>query len=242
MTLPGGSKLASRPVYVYDLSGASLVQTKLVDFTWYPGMSISQKQKSISSLHAASIEALGINNPLEISTKSTIPLGVELSAFNLSIKTISRGLIFSVECAYQSSKVFEHGGPFTDIRLKTSREAKKDDRLHNSGRLIGFEFFGQSWRLEPRTAFYDWLYIRALEKQRDLARKLLDYDAFTDIEFNPQKSINCQAYSAALYVSLVRRNLLDACLESVEDYLKIVGNYVVNNSSQNTLTNPSLLK
>ena len=32
------------------------------------------------------------------------------------------------------------------------------------------------------------------------------YEAFTDIEFNPKKSFNCQAYSVALYKSLLKRN------------------------------------
>jgi len=33
---------------------------------------------------------------------------------------------------------------------------------------------------------------------------VLDYDAFTDIEFNPEKSVSCQASSAALAVDLRR--------------------------------------
>lgn len=35
---------------------------------------------------------------------------------------------YSVECAFQSSKVFENGGAYTDLLYKTSREAK-DERL-----------------------------------------------------------------------------------------------------------------
>ena len=33
----------------------------------------------------------------------------------------------------------------------------------------------------------------------------MHYDAFTDIEFNHNKSINCQAYSVALYQALKSR-------------------------------------
>ena len=42
-----------------------------------------------------------------------------------------------------------------------------------------------------------------------MIEELIDYDAFTDIEFNPQKSINCQAKSAALFVGLVKQGSID---------------------------------
>ena len=35
------------------------------------------------------------------------------------------------------------------------------------------------------------------------------YDGFTDIVYNPNKSVGCQARSAALYVGLTRAGLLD---------------------------------
>ena len=38
---------------------------------------------------------------------------------------------------------------------------------------------------------------------------ILNYEAFTDIEFNPEKSLNCQAYSAALYSSMVHNKILN---------------------------------
>ena len=44
---------------------------------------------------------------------------------------------------------------------------------------------------------------RVLRWLRDkLSDELLSYRAFTDIEFNPDKSFNCQARSCALLVSL----------------------------------------
>lgn len=45
-----------------------------------------------------------------------------------------------------------------------------------------------------------------------LAETVLSYDAFTDIEFNPQKSLNCQAAAAARFVSLHRLGLLTESL------------------------------
>ena len=65
--------------------------------------------------------------------------------------------------------------------------------------------------LIPRTAFYDWLYINALMENADLAEQVMEYDAFTDIEFNPNKSINCQARAAALFVAMKKLGRLEEC-------------------------------
>jgi hypothetical protein len=234
--MPGNisrSKLmAERPVFIPSLEGAALVQTKHVPFRWFPGMSASQKQKSIDSLHAAAHRHLGLSDILEVSSKSREELGVALSAFNLTFTTVKYQRTFSVECAFQGSKVFEHGGPYIDLLEMTSREAKKDERLRSSGRLVGFRFFGRDWELQPQTAFYDWLYISALKKQSSVIEQLLDYSAFTDIEFNPERSINCQAYSVALYVSLRNRGLLEEATSSKEAFLQTVGSAAISNARQ----------
>lgn len=224
--------MAERPIFIPNIEGPALVKTKYVEFQWFPGMAVSQKQKSVDSLHAAACELPEIDKVLEVSSKSRNELGVALSAFNLTFTTIKHHRTFSVECAYQGSKVFERGGPFVDIFGKTSREAKKDERLLSSGRLTGFRFFGIEWDLEPLTAFYDWLYINALKKQPSVTEQLLEYSAFTDIEFNPERSINCQAYSVALYMSLHKKNLLDEATSSKEAFLRIVGNAVISNARQ----------
>ena len=62
-----------------------------------------------------------------------------------------------MECAYQGSKVFERGGPYTDLYSVDVRTAKRDPRLKESGRLTGFLFEGFKFPLEPKTVFYDWL-------------------------------------------------------------------------------------
>ena len=83
----------------------------------------------------------------------------------------------------------------------------KDDRIKNSGQLLGFSFFGEEWTLEQD--FYSWIYLIALSQNIKISGELLKFDAFTDIEFNMEKSFNCQAYSAALYVSLIKYKKLD---------------------------------
>lgn len=213
--------MAKRPVYVPKKNGNLGVSEVDVEFQWFPGMSKSQKQKSIASLHEAASER-NISPILEISSKSEQELGVSLSAFNLLITTKKQQRTFSVESAFQSSKVFQRGGPYIDLLEKTSREAKKDIRLRESGNLLYFIFFNTEFALKPRTLFYDWLYINALNQNEDIAEQVLKYSGFTDIEFNPKKSINCQAYSAALYVSLSFSSLLNDALESPSVFEEIL--------------------
>ena len=226
--------MAERPIYKPCYESDLLVQTEFVEFTWYAGMAPSQRQKSVESLHQSAKDSGICRHPLEVSSKSLEPLGIQLSAFNLTVKTEKYQREFTVETAYQSSKVFQNGGPYKELLYGTSIEAKKDQRLKESGSLKYFEFFGVKWPLEPKTAFYDWVYLNALRKIIWVYEKLDDYDAFTDIEFNPKKSINCQAYSVALFKSLRGRGLLDDALESQESFLDIVGGRPVNNANENT--------
>ncbi len=212
--------MAKRPIFIPRTNGSLLVVAMPIEFVWHPGMSKSQKQKSIRSLHDAAKQTRGIERILEISSKSEEELGVRLSAFNLMLKTAS-GLSASVEVLFQGSKVFSKGGPFTDIYRKTSREAKKDERLMDSGHLIAFRYANRDWPLNPQTVFYDWLYLSALRQNPSLSEQLLEYDGFSDIEFNPEKSINCQAASAALYKSLVDRELIDVALASPDEFIRI---------------------
>lgn len=194
----------------------------MLEFSWHPGMAKSQKQKSIKELHATA-SACGISPVLEISSKSEELLGVALSAFNLLITTKKRNLVFSVETAFQGSKIFERGGPYKDLIGLESHAAKKDIRLKESGNLVGFEFFGEKFPLIPRTYFYDWIYINALQQNDELAVQITRYQGFSDIEFNPNRSINCQAYSAALYLSLLRNEMLSEALTTPKRFLEITG-------------------
>ena len=232
--------MATRPVFFPCASGSVLVETRLVEFLWIAGLSASQKAKRIESLHASASQLLGVDRILEISTKSSLPLGVALSAFNLMIETRKLKQIFSVESAYQSSKVFLNGGPFVDLMQADSRAAKSDPRLQNSGHLIGFRFFGVDWDVEPITAFYDWLYISALSKHQTLTDELENYSAFTDIEFNPNRSVNCQAYSVATYCALRARGLVEEALSSKASFLKIVYQRDISNTRQTQSIQPEL--
>ncbi len=212
--------MAERTVFAPLIGSEIGVKQHKVEFKWFAGMAKTQKQKSIKSLHEAASNKNGIEPILEISSKSAGKLGVQLSAFNLMIAKV--GGDFSVECAFQGSKVFEQGGPYDDLLKVPSREAKKDARLTTSGNLKEFCYLGDKFPTTPRTFFYDWLYINALKDSDLLSDKFLKYKGYTDIEFNPDKSINCQAYSAALYTSLCHAGRLEAALKSAEAFKKIL--------------------
>ena len=64
--------------------------------------------------------------------------------------------------------------------------------------------------------------MNTLYKNKDLAKEIVQYNAFTDIEFNPKKSINCQAYYAALFVSLSKRGLINKVMENSAEYKKLI--------------------
>lgn len=161
------------------------------------------------------------NKVLEISSKSMQEHGEDLSAFFLKKYVPSLGKKVPVECVFQSAKTFRLGGPYADLLEAAPREAKRDERLKNSGRLTCFTFEGKAFPLEPKTAFYDYIYLNALLENEELAETVLQYDAFTDVEFNPEKSLNCQAKSAAAFVSLSRMGLLDM----IRDFDAFLGLY-----------------
>ncbi len=212
--------MAQRPIFLPNLEDGTLVNEVSIEFHWYPGMSIQQKRKSIASLHDAAYHK-GIYPVLEISTKSALEIGRRLSAFNLCLELDDNQKV-SVEAAYQGSKVFMKGGPYRDFYGLNGREIKTDERLRNSGDLTAFDFNGTSWPLEPKTAFYDWLYINALHQNPNLSDQLLEYMGFSDIEFNPHKSINCQARAAALFVALYKYNTLEYALSGQTTFIKAI--------------------
>nr|WP_241879581.1 hypothetical protein [Psychrobacter sp. PraFG1]UNK06401.1 hypothetical protein MN210_07775 [Psychrobacter sp. PraFG1] len=150
---------------------------------------------------------------LELSSKSGNKLSFPLSPVSLKITNEEDGQQYSVENAYQASKVFKGGGPFVDLLDAAPRQAKKDERLISSGEITGYDYFGMVWGLEPLTVFYDWLYVNALKQNPHLHQEVLQYQAFTDISFNPKKNVHCPAYSLAMFVALHKRELL----EGIED-------------------------
>lgn len=199
------------------------VETNDIEFKFYSGFSPTQKQKSIRSLHEKIVDTQEVikEQLLEVSSKSEEPLGVALSAFNLSTNTLKHGTKYTVESAFQSSKVFEGNVQYKDIISLDSKSAKKDPRIRNSGKLSHFQFFDYRFELSDGTAFYDWLYINVLLQNPDLCKQVMKYRAFTDIEFNSQKSMNTQAFAIALYVSLKLADIDMSVLKDPDKFIEV---------------------
>ncbi|MBR9839927.1 MAG: hypothetical protein GYB50_18805 [Rhodobacteraceae bacterium] len=214
--------MASRPIFLVDDADDSLVTTVDVEFKWYAGMSLARRRMSAQSLISAGRNLYPSRRFLEVSRMSDDPLGEGLSAFNLRYPEGPRTSGRPVECVFQSSKVFQHGGPFRDLLGAEPGDAKRDERLQTSGRLIEFNLEGEKWSSQPLTAFYDWIYMKALDAHPMNADAVMQYDAFTDIAFNPAKSFSCQAHAVALYVSLRRRNKLNEALGSQASFLGLL--------------------
>jgi len=210
--------MANRPVF-YVNECRPFYSVANIEFEFNAGFSASQKRKNIAAIHGKFLAEHPHMPVLEISSKSMQPEGLPLSAFFLKKYVPSLGMSVPVECVFQSSKAFQNGGPYTDILMKAPRDAKRDERLRTGSPLKAFVFEGRSYPSVPRTAFYNYIYICALSENPELAEAALKFRAFTDIEFTPNKSINCQAMAAAIYVSLFLSGNLD-CLKDFESFVE----------------------
>lgn len=216
--------MAKRICFISTPSELSIYKEIEVEFEYFNGFAVSQKQKSIRSLHEKVNKMDKSLKILEVSTKSTNPVGVALSAFNLKFYEINTDKEYPLENIFQSSKVFERGGPYRDLLNVHPKDAKRDERLKSSGNLIHFNYNGIIWEKEPKTMFYDWIYMSSLYRNESLSKKILEFNAFTDIEFNQEKSINCQARSAAIFVSLSKLGKLEKVLNNKEELKRIYSN------------------
>ena len=112
--------MAKRPVFTPFSEGHRLVLEVEIEFKWNPGFAPIQKRRNVAALHEAA--AKQNHSPLlEVSTKSNEELGLRLSAFNLPVE-LDSGMSIPLECAFQGSKIFENGGPYTDIFKKSTRD------------------------------------------------------------------------------------------------------------------------
>lgn len=212
--------MARRPVFVASALRPPFVQEHALDFRWHPGLSRAQALRSINSLHD-SARVAGLGPCLEVSTRSPTVEGVQLSAFNLRTR-LAGDKPTTIECLFQGSKVFERGGPFHDIYGTDSRAAKSDPRLRDQGRLIEFSILGKRFPSQPTTAFYDWIYCCAIADNAELAGFVRGFKSFTDIAFNPKRSINCQARALAMVVGLLASGHELQCMADFGHFCTVV--------------------
>jgi hypothetical protein len=51
----------------------------------------------------------------------------------------------------------------------------------------------------------------------------MDYDLFTDIEFNEKKGLSCQAHACAIYSYMLRTGTVEKYMGSMAEFEKIYG-------------------
>lgn len=229
---------------------------EVIEFDWHKGLSWQVRQRSSISF-ANEIEKLYPSvkgRILEVSTKSSnIELGSALSAMNLKYTDSNSSTTYSIENWFQSSKQFskkgELFGPYTDLLKIDPRVAKrylnslldkkiidqyKTDSLFmriqkeiKNADLHSFVFLGTNYKLEPKSAFYDFIYVKALVQNHELSTSIKKYKVFTDIEFNPVIKgnvvrYNTQARACAIFVALSNRGILEEALKCFDSFITCV--------------------
>ena len=214
--------MAKRPVFVPNPSGTRLVTEVPVEFHWHPGMAASQKKKKRCRI------ACGGEQP---SRTCQYPRDIEQvraqgrhPAQRIPSAPDERTGMRPPWNAGSREARFSKAADPLPISISSPR-AKQNVTLDcvKAGDLVGFRFEGRDFPLSPATAFYDWIYIRALAPHSDWAQKLGRFDAFSDIEFNPTKSVNCQARSCATFVALCHRREVQAAANDFDHYKTLMG-------------------
>jgi hypothetical protein len=206
---------------VYYIKNNSVVKENF-DIKWVSGLALTQKQQNIETLHYAISDRFSVepDRILEVSTKSKTEIGRLLSSFNITLKINDHDYAF--ESVYQSSKVFQDG-IFDTLQheewLKLDGYEAKKRSQEIKLPLVEFKFNQRSFSLEPKTMFFDWLYISCI-KRYDLSFLINQYDYFTDIEFNPEKMVSTQANALCKYKWLIEHNLVEEYLLEPFKYYK----------------------
>lgn len=211
--------MAKRLYFIPKRSFQGLIVEKIVDFTEVRGDKESSVVKTMENMHHVIRANETGGKILEVSPYGS-NIGQMLTPWQLTLKTKS-GVSYPVAAIYESSKVFERGGPYEDLKDKNQDELQKDERLTQSGDLMGYHFEEEAFTTTPRHKFFDYLYIRALKDREDLQEELLKADIVTDVTYQMNAMHLSPARSVSYFISLYRENLLDKVLSSSEEFDKM---------------------
>lgn len=208
--------MAVRKVYL-SMAEFPYAKEVPVTFPWSNGSKHQNIQAVLDTFHDVYPEV----PVLEVSLASAQPEGVGAAAMKLPLR-LADGQELPVGVVYQGSRVFENGGPYTDLWQLSRQKVQKDPRLHQSGRCIGYRLEGTDYPAEPHPyAFFNWLYCRAVAQNPDRGQELLRYGAFSDLDLGSAKTDrNSPARAAAVYGGLKAAGRLD-CLASYEAFVAV---------------------
>lgn len=115
--------------------------------------------------------------------------------------------------------------PISDNPRELKSLLKAFMKANKNAKLSHFAYKGEIFEtnagvVNSESYFYDFLYFRALLENfsQSEIRQILQYNIFTDIEFNHKVSINCQARSCALYCYALFNDKVDFYMESREKF------------------------
>ena len=60
-----------------------------------------------------------------------------------------------------------------------------------------------------------------MQQISNISKQVINYDIFTDIEFNEKKQFNCQARACAIYSHMLRANSVEYYMSSIDNFKKI---------------------
>ena len=197
-----------------------------MNLTGFRDLHFHKKRKNQIGLHKNFNVIFPNEQVLEISSSSLYSIGSDLSAMNLKKQT-KKGLT-TVESAFQSSRIYSTPqgeiGPFPEYLFLTGKECKKIVKEKSLGyhsyryNFDGMDFFAPDYHI---SLFYDYLYLNALceDENHNVAKLLLEsgYTAFTDLA---TLSLNSQARSAAIFISLARCGRIDE-IKTYDSFLKL---------------------
>ncbi len=212
--------MAKRLYFIAKPSYQGLIVEKTINFEYFRGQNPKQKRKSVDAMQHAIMATESGGKILEVSKESTSDLGIKLSSINLMYKT-REGKSYPVLNIFESSKVFEFGGPYRGLLTADPNDLKNDVRLKDSGRLLGFHFEDVPYSLTPRSLFFDYIYIKALNDRKTIHDELLNYDMITDVTYQMGKMFASSARACAYFISLKKTNLIDEALESTDSFKEI---------------------
>ena len=208
--------MATRTI-CFPISGYPYCKEQPVTFTWIKG----SKRQNIRAVH----DAVHTTDPdvsiLEVSSASVQPEGEAVSSLRLLLRLDSVAQDVPISTVFEAAKVFEHGGPFTDLLTCEPPKVHKDTRLRTSGELLRYSLEGNEYPTEPyMDSFFEWLYCRALKQFPEKAEPLSRYNAFSDIAAaaDSKKYYGDSSRAAAIYVGLAAAGKL-SCIDSYESFI-----------------------
>ena len=155
--------------------------------------SYEDKHESLKSLHQNFNRHFKDHKILDVSEDSNDSLGMALSRDYLRDK---EGRL--VSHIFEGGRLCIEGGKITGLKI--------EDKL----------FPAKPWTLTKY-----WFWFNAVYHQKELLERVLEYDAFSDINMlTAKRTFGLPAEAAALMVTVNRLGYLDAVMEDIESFAK----------------------